>query len=136
MFANALYFSCRAISLQYLIFYFCLDDNLNIKCYLHVSHDIQTCLKYCKPRCDTPWVRKLIDQVPQKYYMETSGIRPRGENEYRNRVPQHPTYILCHQHEAATILSRIADPFNAFKTNPKGSAKQRQCSGTRVPRER
>ena len=51
VFANASYFICRARPLQSFKFYICLNVNLNIKYYLYISHNIQSCFKYCKPRC-------------------------------------------------------------------------------------
>lgn len=68
MFANASYIPCHARSLKNLKFYVCLQDKLNIKYYLDISHDIQTCLKYCEPRSDSKLdpLRRAMSQERQR----------------------------------------------------------------------
>ena len=53
VFANASYFICCVRPLQSFKFYIYLDVNLNIKYYLCISHNIQSCFKYWKPWCVT-----------------------------------------------------------------------------------
>jgi len=77
VFANASYFICRARPLQSFKFYICLDVNLNIKYYLCISHNIQNCFKYWKPRCvmTISWYHRL-------YVCYTTMAHSEGTNQF------------------------------------------------------